>query len=151
MTEPGIAAGGAETSAENLGLLVGMLRLLRGWSQQDLAQAAAMHQTTVSKYEMGSPPPGWTELVRLAAAVGMPMWAVGGVLVGFLRLLAKRTQRDMAAAAAIHAATLSRYEQGRQVPGPATIARLAAVARLPLWFLDGVLVPVIDFARLLLH
>lgn len=69
------------------------------------------------------------------------------LLVGVLRVLSGYTQTKMAKAAGIHASTLSRYEEGRAVPPRDTLERLAAAARVPMWKVDGVLLPVIGLVR----
>jgi transcriptional regulator with XRE-family HTH domain len=69
------------------------------------------------------------------------------VLVAFLRVLRGGGQAAMAAAAGLHASTLSRYEDGKTAPSRANLERLAAAAGVPLWAVDGVLLPAIALAR----
>ena len=68
------------------------------------------------------------------------------ILVGVLRVLSGSTQTKMAKTAGIHPSTLSRYEEGHAVPPRETLERLAAAARVPMWEVDGVLLPVIGLA-----
>jgi transcriptional regulator with XRE-family HTH domain len=69
------------------------------------------------------------------------------VLVSFLRALRSGGQAEMAKAAGIHASTVSRYEEGKTVPSRANLERLAAAAGVPMWAVDGVLLPAIALAR----
>jgi transcriptional regulator with XRE-family HTH domain len=69
------------------------------------------------------------------------------VLVLWLRALSRLKQAKMAKAIGVNKATLSRYEEGLRQPDPPTLARLAQVAAVPSWMVDGVLLPVIRLAR----
>jgi transcriptional regulator with XRE-family HTH domain len=71
------------------------------------------------------------------------------VLVAFLRLLPDRTQAEMAAAARLHPSTLSRYEHGEAVPDRRALEKLAASVALPMWAIDGLLLPIIALTRAL--
>ena len=71
------------------------------------------------------------------------------VLVGYLRLLPDRTQAEMAAAARLHPTTLSRYEHGETVPDRRTLEKLAAAVPLPMWAIDGLMLPAIAVTRAL--
>jgi len=71
------------------------------------------------------------------------------VLVGWLRVLPDRTQGEMAAAAEIHPTTLSRYEHGGTVPDRRMLEKLAAAVPLPMWAIDGLMLPVIAVTRAL--
>ncbi|HEV3459857.1 MAG TPA: hypothetical protein VHG32_25200 [Thermoanaerobaculia bacterium] len=53
----------------------------------------------------------------------------------------------MAKAIRVNKATLCRYEEGLRQPDAATLDRLAQVAAMPSWMVDGVLLPVIRLAR----
>jgi transcriptional regulator with XRE-family HTH domain/tetratricopeptide (TPR) repeat protein len=53
----------------------------------------------------------------------------------------------MAAATGLHGSTLWRYERGKATPPRATLERLAAAAAMPMWVVDGVLLPAIALAR----
>jgi transcriptional regulator with XRE-family HTH domain len=55
------------------------LRLIRGWSQKELAAAAGLTQAVISRYERakpGKPAIPWTVLRRLVAAMGLPLQLV---------------------------------------------------------------------------
>jgi transcriptional regulator with XRE-family HTH domain len=53
------------------GQLVRHQRLRRGWSQEQLGQAAGLAQTNVSRYEAELRYPSWPMLCRLLGAMGM--------------------------------------------------------------------------------
>jgi transcriptional regulator with XRE-family HTH domain len=46
------------------------LRVTRGWSQGDLARAAATHKSAISEYERAKKMPEMTTIARLLAALG---------------------------------------------------------------------------------
>jgi transcriptional regulator with XRE-family HTH domain len=69
------------------------------------------------------------------------------VLAGFLRLLRHRTQAEMAAACRLHPSTVSRYEEGTRIPDRPAIERLARGAGVPMWAVDGAILPAIALAR----
>jgi transcriptional regulator with XRE-family HTH domain len=49
------------------------LRAARGWTQQDLAQAAGLDRTYISGVEHGKQNPTIGALLRLATALGAPL------------------------------------------------------------------------------
>ncbi|MGH7483975.1 MAG: tetratricopeptide repeat protein [bacterium] len=53
-------------------LVVGFFRLLRKWSQEQLARASGVDRGLISDYELGLKVPRRQTLERLAAAVGLP-------------------------------------------------------------------------------
>lgn len=70
MQEPGAAeAYDAARRAHELGRAVRELREGRGWSQSDLARAAAMTQPAVARFEGGGAVPTLPVLERLARAL----------------------------------------------------------------------------------
>jgi transcriptional regulator with XRE-family HTH domain len=69
------------------------------------------------------------------------------VLVAILRALRGSGQAEMAAAAGIHASTVSRYEEGKTAPSRGNLEALASAAGLPMWAVDGVWLPAIALAR----
>jgi transcriptional regulator with XRE-family HTH domain len=71
------------------------------------------------------------------------------VLVGLLRLLPDRTQAEMAAAAGLHPSTLSRYEHGETSPDRRTLEKLADAVSVPMWAIDGLMLPLIAVTRAL--
>jgi transcriptional regulator with XRE-family HTH domain/tetratricopeptide (TPR) repeat protein len=69
------------------------------------------------------------------------------VLIGFLRVLSHRSQKKMAAAAGVHFSSLSRFENGLRRPDRADLEKLAKAASVPMWVIDGILMPVIALVR----
>ena len=70
MSEPGAAEAYAATKlAFELGRTVRGLRGQRGWSQSQLAAAAAMTQPAVARFEAGGTVPSLPVLERLAGAL----------------------------------------------------------------------------------
>lgn len=70
MSEPGAAeAYDAARLAFELGRAVRELRERRGWSQSQLAQASAMTQSAVARFEAGGTVPTLPVLERLAGAL----------------------------------------------------------------------------------
>ncbi len=55
-----------------LGAILAVLRIVRGWSQLELARAAGMRPGTISEYERGKKPLPLRTLERLAAVMGYP-------------------------------------------------------------------------------
>jgi transcriptional regulator with XRE-family HTH domain/tetratricopeptide (TPR) repeat protein len=72
-------------------VLVTVLRRLRGWSQQQMVEHSGVNKSSLSSYEMGKVLPSRATLERLAAAAGVPMWAVDGALSPVIEL-ARRAQ-----------------------------------------------------------
>ncbi len=56
---------------EDLQTAVAMLRALRGWSQAELAQAAGLGASAVSRYESGAQEPSLRTFDRIVTAVGL--------------------------------------------------------------------------------
>jgi transcriptional regulator with XRE-family HTH domain len=74
MAEPGAAeAYEAARLAFELGAAVRGLREQRGWTQTDLAEAAAMTQPAVARFEAGATVPAIPVLERLALALGVEL------------------------------------------------------------------------------
>jgi transcriptional regulator with XRE-family HTH domain len=65
---------------EDLRLAVTMLRALRGWSQSELATAAGLGASAVSRYESGAQEPSRRTFDRIAAAVGVRPMLVRSLL-----------------------------------------------------------------------
>ncbi len=56
---------------EDLRIAVAMLRALRGWSQAELARAAGLGASAVSRYESGAQEPSLRTFDRIVTAVGL--------------------------------------------------------------------------------
>jgi tetratricopeptide (TPR) repeat protein/transcriptional regulator with XRE-family HTH domain len=66
----------ANDAAERCALIVRLIRFLRDWSQQKLANAAGMDRREIFAYESGEYVPGRDVLERLARAARLPLGAV---------------------------------------------------------------------------
>jgi transcriptional regulator with XRE-family HTH domain len=76
----------AEVHPEDAKTLIRVLRVLRGWSQQQLAERAGVDESSVRRYEKGRPVPP-PALVRLSQAAGVPERILYGVLLPVLHFL----------------------------------------------------------------
>jgi transcriptional regulator with XRE-family HTH domain/tetratricopeptide (TPR) repeat protein len=72
------------------------------------------------------------------------------VLITVLRRLRGWSQGDLVERSGIKKSSISDYERGKQVPPRPVVEKLAATAQVPMWFVDGALVPVLALARRLL-
>ena len=63
-------------SGAELGTLLAVLRIVRGWNQEELAQASGLRSGTISDYERGKMVPGLNALQRLLSAMGYPLAAL---------------------------------------------------------------------------
>ena len=68
------------------------------------------------------------------------------LLVGVLENLCGGRVR-LAAAARVNQSTLWRYQEDKATPLPATLERLAAAAAVPMWAIQGILLPAISLVR----
>ena len=59
--------------AEDLKIVVRVLRSIRGWNQTALAQASGIDKSLISRYEAGKQAPSRRNLERIATAVGTPL------------------------------------------------------------------------------
>jgi transcriptional regulator with XRE-family HTH domain len=66
--------------AEDVRVLVTLLRRLRGWSQAEMAARSGVNKSSLSEFEKGKAVPARATLERLATAAGVPMWVVDGAL-----------------------------------------------------------------------
>lgn len=57
-----------------------VLRVVRGWNQDDLAKASGVRNSSVSDYERGRKVPGLKTLIRLVASMGYPLSAIDHVM-----------------------------------------------------------------------
>ena len=56
-----------------IGLRISTAREARGWTQDQLAEAAGVHRVTLAKYESGKVEPGSKVLSRISSALGVTM------------------------------------------------------------------------------
>lgn len=73
MTVPTVI-GVVDNLHRGLGAAVRKLRQERGWTQEELAEAADLHMTYISDLERGARSPGLTTQQRLANALGVKVW-----------------------------------------------------------------------------
>jgi transcriptional regulator with XRE-family HTH domain len=87
---------------EDVRLALGVLRLLRGWTQAEMATAAGVHKSLLSLYEQGKTVPTAKTLGRLIAAVELPPASFDSVvsLVRLIRYWSGRSDEASAGAAA---------------------------------------------------
>ncbi len=79
--------------ASELGLALTVLRVVRGWTQHELARAARVRDNSISEFENGKRVPDRDTLAGMVAAMGYPPAALDRTrqLVGWLRArVAKR-------------------------------------------------------------
>jgi transcriptional regulator with XRE-family HTH domain len=63
-------------AVSELGVALTVLRVVRGWNQDDLAKASGLGNSAVSDYERGRKVPELKTLERLVAAMGYPLAAI---------------------------------------------------------------------------
>ncbi len=66
---------------EDLRIAMAMLRMFRGWSQADLAQATGLGASAVSRYESGAQEPTQRTLDRILMAVGLRPLLIRNLLI----------------------------------------------------------------------
>jgi tetratricopeptide (TPR) repeat protein/DNA-binding XRE family transcriptional regulator len=89
-----------DITAEDLRVLVEVLRVLRGWTQETMAAATDMNPSTLCRYEKGPRIPDRRLLEKLGAAASVPMWAIDGVwlpAIAMTRKLATGASASLAA------------------------------------------------------
>jgi len=72
-----------QANPEDMRLVVGFLRVLRMWSQEELSAASGVDRGIISDYERGKAVPQPKTLKRLTAAVGLPYALVDTLLPVF--------------------------------------------------------------------
>lgn len=73
-----------DTTAEDLRVLAGLLRLLTGRSQAQMAAACGIHYSCISRYESGASPLERETLARLVQSAGLPEWSIEGFFLPML-------------------------------------------------------------------
>lgn len=64
----------------DFGVALAMIRLLRGWSQAEIAKASGLSVGTISRYESGARVPGRYTVDKIAAAAGISLPLVDSLL-----------------------------------------------------------------------
>jgi transcriptional regulator with XRE-family HTH domain len=107
---------GRTMSEEEIGLVLTLLRSVRGWSQDDLAKASGVRNSSISDYERGRKVPGLGALKRLLDALEYP-WAAIDLTRRYVETLRASlhaglplTPEPMAAAATRLSETAVRWE-----------------------------------------
>jgi transcriptional regulator with XRE-family HTH domain len=74
--------------AADFGLVLTVLRIIRGWTQEELARASGLRGGTISDYERGKMAPSHKTLQRLLEAMGYSSFALDqvGALIDSLRV-----------------------------------------------------------------
>jgi transcriptional regulator with XRE-family HTH domain len=120
----------------DVGLTLGILRLVRGWNQDDLAQASGVRNAAISDYERGKKSPELKTLRRLLDAMGFGMSVLDHTrqFVGLVRLeglLGARGEGGGVAAAAEEAASAAAPAAAEvEVAAGTAAAALRALARM---------------------
>jgi transcriptional regulator with XRE-family HTH domain len=116
---------------EDVRLALGVLRLLRGWTQAEMAAAAGVHKSLLSLYEQGKTVPTAKTLGRLIAAVELPPASFDSV-VSLVRLIrywsgcSDEASADAAAALARIVGTTVEVAVARDLAGWTDAPSLAA-------------------------
>jgi len=82
--------------AGGVSLALTVLRVVRGWNQDDLAKASGIRNSAVSDYERGRKVPELKTLERLVSAMGYPLSAIDQVRVFVEALRSGRALFDSA-------------------------------------------------------
>jgi DNA-binding XRE family transcriptional regulator len=61
---------------DEIGIVLLIMRCVRGWSQEELARNSGIRSTSISSYERGHTVPVVKVIVRLVAAMGYPLAAL---------------------------------------------------------------------------
>jgi transcriptional regulator with XRE-family HTH domain len=62
---------------DDLAVTLSILRIIRRWSQSELAEAAGVTNSAISDYERGKVDPQTQTLQKLVRALGLPLSALG--------------------------------------------------------------------------
>ncbi|GAA4428915.1 helix-turn-helix domain-containing protein [Actinokineospora soli] len=135
----------SDSLARQLGAQVRALREQRGWTQDQLAHAAAMTQPGVARFEAGGTVPTLQVIERLAEALDAELLVLLSPKVGDseadrarhdaedLGKLVRMTREDggwsvdaLARAAGMAAADVVAFEEGRTIPAKPVFERLFA-------------------------
>jgi len=76
LCEAGACIFAAMSSIEDIGVVIHMLRVIRGLSQGDLARMSEVRNSSISNYERGKAVPQFETIQKLAKGLGLPLAAV---------------------------------------------------------------------------
>jgi transcriptional regulator with XRE-family HTH domain len=99
---------------EDVRLLVRFLRTLRDCDQAEMAAAAGIDHSSLSRYETGRIVPSRAVLEQLIAAAGLPVSVVDSVLLPAIQ--AVRTARALESTCEVHAGLAPASRKGGGVP-----------------------------------
>ncbi len=85
----------AKATTSELGLAIFLMRVVRGWSQTEMARAAGITSSMLSEFERGRRNPAPKTLERLSKASGVPLSAITAILPA-LRSLQKSVESGVA-------------------------------------------------------
>jgi tetratricopeptide (TPR) repeat protein len=73
--------------SENVRILTGWLRMVRGWNQTEMAAAARLDPSAISRYESGEMAPPRANLERMSRAAGVPVELLDTLLLPTIRAI----------------------------------------------------------------
>ena len=76
---------------EDLAVTLSILRIIRRWSQSELAEAAGVTNSAISDYERGKVDPQSQTLLKLTKALGLPLSALDQTQAFILAIRAQRS------------------------------------------------------------
>src|SRR3954468_19625595 len=102
---------------DDLAVTLSILRIIRRWSQSELAEAAGVTNSAISDYERGKVDPQTQTLQKLVRALGLPLSALDQTQ-SFIQIIRAQMELDdqggRQGAEATPQATLSSRERERQ-------------------------------------
>lgn len=119
---------------DDWGAVVALFRMLRGWSQTQLAEAAGMDKSQISRYESRDEIPKRATVERLATAAGVPIPLIEHIR-WFLKLLRETMENSKTAGPAALASSGPVYEIQQRVGS--AVERSVVMARTELEILGS--------------
>jgi tetratricopeptide (TPR) repeat protein len=87
-----------ETTADDLSVLVGLVRLLARRNKRQMAMEAKIHESSLSRYESAETPVERSVLAKLMNVAGLPDWSVESFFLPFLAMARQLTSAERFAA-----------------------------------------------------
>jgi transcriptional regulator with XRE-family HTH domain len=97
-------------SEGHLSVALAILRVVRGWSQEELAKAAGVRPGSVSDYERNKITPGLKTLQKMVSAMGFPLSAIEDAQA-FIATLRSESALRSAVALALEEETASMVDE----------------------------------------